>query len=111
MIQPALITVMLMKPLSAWAADDRLTPVKADKAISAARSPDEIRMVGSPMMLKTSRGRQTAANGRHNRSGQRKFHVAPCKLRFWAGQHRQPSSPAKAGDPVLTALMFDRGII
>ena len=44
MIQPALITVMLTAPLSARAADDRLTPVKAIRAIKAARNPDEIRM-------------------------------------------------------------------
>jgi hypothetical protein len=48
MIQPALITVMLMEPLSARADDDRLTPVKAVRAIKAARNPDEIRMKSLP---------------------------------------------------------------
>jgi hypothetical protein len=54
MIQPALITVILMKPLSARAVDDRLTPVKAVRAINAARSPDEIRMVGLPCGVETN---------------------------------------------------------
>ena len=50
MIQPALMTEMRMEPLSARAADDRLTPVKAVKAIKAARNPDEIRMASLPVM-------------------------------------------------------------
>ena len=48
MTQPALTTVMRMVPSSARAADDRPMPVRAVKAINAARNPDEIRMMVSP---------------------------------------------------------------